>query len=76
LVLALGFVLQTGDEAKTSKTGKIIMLSSITVVLNLLVEIPPPLGGQMTFHRDHLRPSENTDIYIRIPNSSKITVIK
>lgn len=30
----------------------------------------------MTFHRGHLRPSENTDIYNTIPNSSKITAVK
>jgi hypothetical protein len=34
-----------------------------------------PLDGQMTFHGGHLRPSENTDIYITIHNSSKITVL-
>ena len=34
-----------------------------------------PFGGQMTFHRGRLRPSENTDIYIMIHDSSKITVM-
>jgi hypothetical protein len=31
--------------------------------------------GLTVFHRGYLRPSENMDIYLRIHNSSKITVI-
>jgi ribosomal protein L39E len=34
------------------------------------------LGVEGPFHKHHLRPSENTDIYIMIPNSSKITVMR
>ena len=44
------------------------------MVLNLWEETP--LGVEQPFHRGHLRPSENTDIYIMIHNSSKITVMK
>ena len=33
-------------------------------------------GIEWLFHGDHLKASENTDIYIIIHNSSKITVIK
>jgi hypothetical protein len=29
--------------------------------------------GSQNFHRDHLRPSENTDIYVMIHKSSKIS---
>jgi hypothetical protein len=32
--------------------------------------------GRRTFHRAHLRPTENTDIYIMIHNSIKIIVMK
>jgi hypothetical protein len=35
-----------------------------------------PSGVEWPFHRSHLRPSENTDIYIMIHNSSKIPVMK
>ena len=36
-----------------------------------------PLGGSNDlFHRGHPRPSENTDIYIMIHNSSRVTAIK
>ena len=35
-----------------------------------------PLGFEPPFHRDLLRPSGNTDIYIATHNSSKIAVIK
>ena len=33
------------------------------------------LKGEWLFHMGHLKPLENTDIYIMIHNSSKITVI-
>ena len=45
-----------------------------TLVLNLWVKTP--LGVDQVFHRGRLRPSENTDIYITIHDSSKITVTK
>jgi hypothetical protein len=35
-----------------------------------------PLGVEQSFHRGHLRLSENTDSYIIIHNSSKISAMK
>jgi hypothetical protein len=35
-----------------------------------------PTLVQWPLHRSYLRPSENTDIFIMIHNSSKITVMK
>jgi hypothetical protein len=36
-----------------------------------------PWGGvKQSFHRGHLRPRENTDIYIMVHNSSETAVIK
>jgi hypothetical protein len=35
-----------------------------------------PLGGRMTFYKHHLRLLENTDMYGKNHNSSKITVMK
>lgn len=43
-------------------------------VLNLWVVTP--LGVKQPFHRGSLRPSKNTDIYIKIQNSSDITIMK
>ena len=34
---------------------------------------PFPVGVEQPFQRGHLRPLENTDIYIMIHNSSKIS---
>jgi len=44
------------------------------VVLNLWVMTP--LGDRTPFHRVSPRPAENTDVYIMIHNSSKVTVMK
>jgi hypothetical protein len=47
---------------------------SKAVVFNQWVETPS--GVKESFHRDLLRPSENTEIYIKVHNSSKIIVMK
>jgi hypothetical protein len=44
------------------------------MVLSLWVKTP--FEVEQTFHKDHLKPLENTDIYITIHNSSKITATK
>lgn len=43
-------------------------------VFNLWVKTP--LGIKQLFHRGYLRLLENTDIYVTIHNTSKITAIK
>jgi hypothetical protein len=59
-----------GEENWVSK-----MVSALgSAFLNMWVMTP--LGGEPPFSRDHLRPSENTDIYIKFHSSSKITVMK
>lgn len=35
-----------------------------------------PFQVEKPFHRGHLRPLENTDIYIMIQNSKKFTIMK
>jgi len=44
------------------------------MLLNLWVMTP--LEIEQTFHRGGLRPSENTDNYIMIHNSSNIIIVK
>ena len=51
------------------------MYDAKTLALNLWVAIPLK-GVKCPFHRGHLRPLENTDIYILIYNSSKTTLVK
>jgi hypothetical protein len=46
----------------------------MSVVLSLWEETP--WGIKQHFHRDYLSPSKNTDIYIMIHNSSKISAMK
>lgn len=49
-------------------------LVPILEVLSLWVATP--FGVEQPFHRGHLKPLENTDIYVTIHSSSKITVMK
>ena len=44
---------------------------SLSGVLNLWVMHDFYGEGQRTLYRDHLRPSENTDIHVKIHNHSK-----
>ena len=52
---------------------------SLDHTLSVQISSSQPGGGQtrvISFHKGHLRPPENTDIYITIHNSSEITVVK
>jgi len=55
---------------KSAKLQILEMEGSRTAALNLWVSTP--LGVKRSFHRGHLRPSENTDVYLIIYNSREI----
>ena len=42
----------------------------------MVLRVVTPLRVKWPFYRGHLSPTENTDIYIMINNSSKITIMK
>ena len=57
-----------GEAFAVSGTG----LSALTITSVLNLWVVAPLGVKGPFHRGHLKPLENTDIYITIHNSGKI----
>ena len=77
------------DVLENEKGNTVMSLYSVLYRLDVLIPLSPhlrqwfsafglqPFGGvELPFPRSYLRPSENTNIYITIHNSSKITVVK